>query len=309
MTNCIIVDIDGTLADCTHRLHYISGQKRDYDAFFSNVKHDGLIKQTKTAINAFRDDYSVIIVSGRSDRCKDDTVAWLHDNGIAYDEIHMRRDGDHRQDSIVKEEILTDLLDRGYEVFCAVDDRPQVLAVWHKYGIFTFACPWHGDVKINKHSYGKLTLLVGPSGAGKSTYAKNKYKPSEVVSSDDIRDSLCGDFKDQSKNDEIFAALHALIKVRVENGLNTVVDATNIRNKDRLAIVDLVPNFVDVEYVVLDREMKFKIRDGGWRNDVVFKDGLTLLKKHDMTFKSNLNDILAGDGRSNVTVVDMRSYK
>jgi hypothetical protein len=31
----ILVDIDGTLADCTHRLHHIQKQPKDWDAFFA----------------------------------------------------------------------------------------------------------------------------------------------------------------------------------------------------------------------------------------------------------------------------------
>ena len=35
-----IFDIDGTLADCSHRLHYISGEHKDWDAFYKECVND-----------------------------------------------------------------------------------------------------------------------------------------------------------------------------------------------------------------------------------------------------------------------------
>ena len=35
-----IFDIDGTLADCSHRLHYISGENKDWDTFYKECVND-----------------------------------------------------------------------------------------------------------------------------------------------------------------------------------------------------------------------------------------------------------------------------
>ena len=48
--------------------------------------------------------------------------------------------------------------------------------------------------------------------------------------------------------------------------------------------------------------MEEKRRDGGWRNSLP----IDLLAKHEATFASQLKDILAGDNRPNVEVVDLR---
>jgi predicted kinase len=149
--------------------------------------------------------------------------------------------------------------------------------------------------------------MVGPSGAGKTTWLSRDPRASElgiraeqVVSSDNLRAELCGDFRSQERNAEVFAALHAIVKARVSHGLATVVDATNLRNKDRVAIAELTSG--RVRYLVLDRPMEEKRRDAGWRAELPFD----LLAKHAQTFASNLKDILAGDGLPNVEVVDLR---
>ena len=90
--------------------------------------------------------------------------------------------------------------------------------------------------------------------------------------------------------------------MRLKHGLETVIDATNIRRADRLACVNLVPSYVSVEYIVIDRPMAEKRRDGGWRNEL----SIDLIGKHQQTFNSNLKYILAGNNVPNVLVRDLR---
>lgn len=153
-----------------------------------------------------------------------------------------------------------------------------------------------------------LTLMVGPSGAGKSTFIKRHYPESWVVSSDQIRQDLCGDFKDQSRNKEVFQALHAMVETRLKCGLPTVVDATNINAKDRKTIVDIalaVDDTFKVKYLVIDAPLEDKKASGGWRNEVMIGDK-TLVEAHHERFQSALKDIMKGDGYSNVDVVKLK---
>lgn len=167
---------------------------------------------------------------------------------------------------------------------------------------------------------GKLILLVGPSGAGKSTHVKNyiyemerqggtklwtKLGAYEVISSDEIRTTLCGWHGDQSKNKQVFKALHEIVKARICNGLLTVVDATNLNKKDRLSITKLFENDIEIEYHVIDRPLEEKLRDGGWRLNVDIR-GRNLIEVHHEKFQQNLPDILTGDDDPRVRVIDLR---
>jgi hypothetical protein len=158
---------------------------------------------------------------------------------------------------------------------------------------------------VPKKAPGKLFMMVGPSGAGKSTFAGKHFAPDMVVSSDVIRERMTGDPGDQSKNAEVYAALHAIVKTRIKHGLSTVVDSTNLRARDRRAIRDVVPQDTQITYIVIDRPLTEKIRDGGWRLGVDI-DGVPLMSKHARTFQSGLKHILAGDSDPRVTVEDLR---
>lgn len=146
-----------------------------------------------------------------------------------------------------------------------------------------------------------LTLMVGPSGAGKSTWLLSDeakllgITPDQVISSDSIRAELCGDFKDQRRNKEVFKLVKKRASDRLDNGQDTVIDATNLSY--RPSMVALNGNN-PIRYIVVNRSVEEKRRDGGWRNDL----SIDLIGKHDQLFQLELPDIMCGDGLSNVTV-------
>lgn len=298
--DAIIVDIDGTLANCSHRLHHLP----NWDAFFGAMADDQPIWPViELACVYYTEGWPVILCSGRPEKYRKVTEAWLSTYDVMYSVLYMRPDGDHRPDTQVKRDILNQIRKEDiYNPVLAIDDRPSIVQMWREEGLICLANEWHGTKEAIPSRAPKLTLMVGPSGAGKSRYLEGRYQDRMIVSSDAIRQDLCGDWRDQSKNDEVFAALHAIVKARLWAGLDAVVDATNIRNRDRRAITDLAPPNAQIEYVVLNRPMEEKRRDGGWRNELPFD----LLQKHENTFNSNLKAILAGDNLPNVTVRDLR---
>ncbi len=126
----IIVDIDGTIANFEgHRLafHY----KRVYkDLVIEPVAHIlRLIQQENTT--------RIIFFSGREDVCYEDTCRWLTDKaGINNPELYMRKEKDHRSDSIVKKELFQAHIENKYTVLFAIDDRKSIKNLWRTMGIF-----------------------------------------------------------------------------------------------------------------------------------------------------------------------------
>ena len=42
--NAVIFDLDGTLSDCTHRMHYLDNKPKDFDSFYGAMGDDTLVK-------------------------------------------------------------------------------------------------------------------------------------------------------------------------------------------------------------------------------------------------------------------------
>lgn len=296
---CVIFDVDGTLADVTHRKHHLP----NWDLFFRDMADDPpLASVVWLADRLLADprDYCVVVVTARPENYRDVTQSWLSKHLTNYHNIRavlMRKENDFRKDSLVKSEILQQITDMGLEPHLVVDDRPEVVEMWRSFGIPTLQCE-SDEVKHIHEGKTFLDMMVGPSGAGKSTYIEQNYKPCDVVSTDAIRE-MYGWGHSPEDLARTWNYVHDLIRVRTKNHIRTVLDATNIKAKDRLNVVKCVPRGQYVRYVVYDRDLDDKIRNRGWRPE-------ELILKHHRTFQSQLKQILAGDDLSNIVVLDKR---
>lgn len=140
---CYLFDIDGTVADLSHRLHYISeafddqGMKRkpDWSAFYAACHLDTPIPHIIELAKMLANFERIVFVSGRSDECMPQTQEWLTREIGHYNALYMRKAGDDRPDNIIKIELLAQLRADGYEPIMAFDDRNQVVEAWRKAGI------------------------------------------------------------------------------------------------------------------------------------------------------------------------------
>ena len=302
----VIFDLDGTLADIGHRVHHVRGSgKPDWDAFFSACTLDlGVPHVIETFHAHVAAGHKVRIWSARSDVVRQQTEDWLADMGIdPFHLQHMRAAGDSTPDAVLKRHWLMQEVEKPDLVY---DDRQRVVDMWRSEGVtcFQVIADWEGGGRKIAHSDNgpALTLMIGPSGAGKTRFAKGLPG---YISSDELRAEYCGNIQDQSRNDDVFTALHRIAKARLDSGLPVTIDATNLRRRDRLACVGLAPAGARITYIVIDRPLAEKTKDGGWRNDVKIGDK-TLIEVHHERFQSTIKDIMRGDGLPNVNVVDLR---
>jgi protein phosphatase len=84
-----------------------------------------------------------------------------------------------------------------------------------------------------------LVVLIGASGSGKSTFAEKLFLPSEILSSDAIREMISDDPLDISANPLTFRCLRELLSARLRLGRFTVIDATNTKSRDRADYVKM----------------------------------------------------------------------
>ena len=135
-----IFDIDGTLADLSHRLHFIQDKPADWRAFFAACPADKPIREVIEIAKALQLVHSIKLITGRSDEVEDQTAQWINDQGIYFSGLLMRKAGDHREDSIVKAELLDALLTRHHQDSIAgvFEDRQQVVDMYRARGLRVF---------------------------------------------------------------------------------------------------------------------------------------------------------------------------
>ena len=150
MKHVIICDVDGTIADVRHRLHYIQNEdgskkaKPDWDAFHAACVDDTPFRDVIRVVDTLRmgtcgcgyGRLDLYFLSGRNDVVREQTEGWLEDVGDFgnYAGLLMRKAGDRRPDMQIKLEMMRELGFTPNDVLCIFDDRQCVVDMWRANG-------------------------------------------------------------------------------------------------------------------------------------------------------------------------------
>jgi hypothetical protein len=136
-----VVDIDGVVADVRHRLKHVRRRPKDWVAFFAAAANDPPHDEGVALARHLARDHELVFLTGRPERLRDDTSAWLGRHGLDGHRLVMRPEGDRRPAAVVKRSLL-DRLARGREVVVVVDDDPDVVATMAEAGYPTLHADW-----------------------------------------------------------------------------------------------------------------------------------------------------------------------
>jgi predicted kinase len=125
LPKAVWLDLDGTVAE---RVHDLAPQPVRGPFDEARVGEDAVIEHIADLVRLLhRSGYKIVVMSGRSDACQEESERWLIENEIPYDDIFMRKFGDGRKDSVVKEELFWNNVAPKYDIEFALDDRQQVV--------------------------------------------------------------------------------------------------------------------------------------------------------------------------------------
>lgn len=153
----VIVDLDGTLSDGTHRLHLLPTKDlhltESWSEFNRAARHDAPIQDTIDIVNMlWKAGMGVVILTGRSDEVETETILWLDRHKVKYDWLIMRRAEDNRKDTVIKEEVLRTI--GLHHITCAFDDSPNVIKHFRSLGITTYQVTEYDKPHSHLQSHG-----------------------------------------------------------------------------------------------------------------------------------------------------------
>ena len=102
-----VFDIDGVLADASHRQHFLQSRPKDWQAFFSAVGADAPIERGIALARQAQSTGAVVLVSGRPESTRSETAAWMARHGVEHDRLVLRADGDFRSAAVAKAELVS----------------------------------------------------------------------------------------------------------------------------------------------------------------------------------------------------------
>lgn len=136
---CYIFDIDGTLANNSHRTRHLLKTPKDWDAYHAEVEGDTLIEHVASIAQMLYKNYQqIVFCTGRHDGQREITESWLDRHCLLNhkpERLYMRKEGDHRPDYIIKRELLEQIRADGFEPIMAFDDRNSVVKMWRENGV------------------------------------------------------------------------------------------------------------------------------------------------------------------------------
>jgi hypothetical protein len=138
-----IFDIDGTVADITHRAHLIEKSADrptiDWDDFFKDMHLDSLFPWAKDLVDICRlREYNILFVTGRSEKYRERTEQWFFDKLRLYPpqyQMFMRETDNYIQDDLMKEDILKNRILPHFDVGVVVEDRRRVVDMYRRNGL------------------------------------------------------------------------------------------------------------------------------------------------------------------------------
>ena len=133
----IVFDLDGTLANCDHRTHYLEQEPKDWDAYFNACDGDLVYPEMRDLFNAiaYKDGVErVEIWTGRREDQREKTKRWLNENNfntLGQTVLMMRPTGVITHDTDLKGKWLKE---RGAPDII-FEDRNSMVEFWRSKGI------------------------------------------------------------------------------------------------------------------------------------------------------------------------------
>lgn len=139
-----VLDIDATLSDTRHRLHFLERRPKDWDGFFAAGKDDAPLEEGRVIAGSLSRGHEIVYLTGRPERLRKDTENWLRRYGFPEGRLFMRRDHDRRPSMVMKLGRLRKLAEER-KVAILVDDDLAVCKAAEKAGFAVLRADWALD--------------------------------------------------------------------------------------------------------------------------------------------------------------------
>lgn len=140
----VVLDLDETLADVSHRAHHVTKEPKDWDAFFdpAAVIKDKVVKGVARVLLHFTElKYDFVILTGRNEDLRDTTMRWLQENldiAVPDENLLMRPNGNMLNAGEFKREQLLNFkqgLENKDAAFMIIDDDPEACVALKEFGV------------------------------------------------------------------------------------------------------------------------------------------------------------------------------
>lgn len=136
-----VFDMDGTLADVTHRRGLVERSPKDWESFFAQCDRDRPNKPVVEIAQILGSSHDIHVVTARRKKETDITEQWLQNYSVPYAALWVLRsdegDDKYTPDVELKQRWL-DQFEGKRRISYVFDDRNKVVAMWRRNGLTCF---------------------------------------------------------------------------------------------------------------------------------------------------------------------------
>ncbi len=126
-----IVDIDGVLADASHRQWHLDGPVRDWGGFFAAATGDALLAHHAELVRCLDEQLQVVLLTARPFRLRGLTLDWIERHELRWDLLALRGPTQDMTHSVrFKRDALALLRSFGFSPSFALEDDPRIVEMY-----------------------------------------------------------------------------------------------------------------------------------------------------------------------------------
>lgn len=135
----VVVDLDGTLCNSSHREHLAkAGLWEQFHELLMDDEPWADVEQLIDLLSSGKTTPFIVGLTGRNECYRLMTIKWLDKHKIHLDELLMRPDNDYRSDVDLKPQLLDEFLEMESlthaDVWFILEDRDKVVEAWRNLG-------------------------------------------------------------------------------------------------------------------------------------------------------------------------------
>ncbi|MGC8480437.1 MAG: hypothetical protein ACP5PJ_02725 [Acidimicrobiales bacterium] len=131
----IVCDIDGVLADATHRQHLVTTSNPQWREFFEGCGDDPLIPSTRLLLMAVESSHVKILLTARPLYVMTTTMEWLDQHDVPWDVLIMRDHGNYDSARNFKADEVDRIRAHGLDPQFALEDDPRNVEMFVSKGV------------------------------------------------------------------------------------------------------------------------------------------------------------------------------
>ena len=139
MSTWILVDLDGTLYDSSHRAHLVQGENRGKDESWAQHSmeriNDTLVESVATVVRELATTHRVAICTGGHDTARDITIEMLKRDQIPFSSIMFREAGSRISNGQHKVSAVNEIRRQGDDVVLAIEDYDKAAQALEDVGV------------------------------------------------------------------------------------------------------------------------------------------------------------------------------